>query len=276
MKKINLGKKNVEVKWTRKDEIGQLVDEFNKMVSKLDASADALAKTEREFAWREMAKQIAHEIKNPLTPMKLSLQYLQKAIDNNALNVKELAANVSNTLVEQIDHLNFIAGEFSQFANIENTPKELINIDSAISGVVMLYESDSQIQISFSPMNEPHFVLSNKTHLNRIFTNLIQNAKQAASSQEIAKVSITETIENDKIIIHVSDNGSGIAENIRPKIFMPNFTTKSSGAGLGLAMTKRMVEYAGGKIWFNSIEGKETTFFIEFPLKNSSNALEMT
>ena len=267
MKKINLGKKNEAIKWTRKDEIGQLVNEFNKMVSKLDESALALAKTEREDAWREMAKQIAHEIKNPLTPMKLSMQYLQKAIDNDAPNVKELTESVANTLVEQIDHLSHIASEFSQFANIENSKKELVDINQVILNIIQLYQTDDSLDLAYSIQQGKYFILADKTHLSRIFTNLLQNAKQAVDEGQIAHVFINEAIVGNNIIISVKDNGHGIPEEIREKIFMPNFTTKSSGTGLGLAMIKRMTEYAGGNVWFDSVVGESTTFYVEFPLK---------
>ena len=268
MKKINLGKKNEAIHWTRNDEIGQLVNEFNKMVSKLDESALALAKTEREDAWREMAKQIAHEIKNPLTPMKLSMQYLQKAIDMDAPNVKELTKSVANTLVEQIDHLSHIAGEFSQFANIENSKKELVDINQVLLNIIQLYRSDDLLELNYNIQPGKYFILADKTHLSRIFTNLLQNAKQAVDDSQKAFVFINESIVENNIIISVKDHGQGIAEDIREKIFMPNFTTKSSGTGLGLAMIKRMTEYAGGNVWFDSVVGKSTTFYVEFPLKN--------
>src|ERR1700748_3536290 len=139
MQEIALGKTNEEIEWQRNDEIGGLVREYNKMVEKLEESAAALAKSEREGAWREMARQVAHEIKNPLTPMKLSIQYLQKAINNNSGNVKELTANVAKTLVEQIDHLSKIAADFSQFANIGNPKNEVFDLHEVLYSLVSLY-----------------------------------------------------------------------------------------------------------------------------------------
>ncbi len=139
MKEVNLGKMNEPIVWNRNDEIGELVKEYNKMVTKLGDSATALAKNEREGAWREMARQVAHEIKNPLTPMKLSIQYLQKAIANNQPNVKELSGSVANTLVEQIDHLSKIAADFSQFANIGNTQVELFDLHEVLASLKDLF-----------------------------------------------------------------------------------------------------------------------------------------
>ncbi|RYG52995.1 MAG: HAMP domain-containing histidine kinase, partial [Chitinophagaceae bacterium] len=268
MKKINLEKRNEAITWTRSDEIGQLVAEYNKMVDKLNDSAQALAKTEREGAWREMAKQIAHEIKNPLTPMKLSMQYLQKAIEQGTPNIMELTNSVSKTLVEQIDHLSMIASEFSQFANIENARREDVDLNETLNGVLQLYSTNEQLELRIILLQQPLIVEADRTHINRIFTNLLQNAIQATPEDEKAIVAIEEFREGNSVIVRISDNGHGIDDTIREHIFTPNFTTKSSGTGLGLAMCKRMVEHARGKIWFQSETGKGTTFFVEFPLKD--------
>ncbi len=266
MKKVNLGKRNEAISWTRGDEIGELVTEYNKMVSKLDESAEALAKTEREGAWREMAQQIAHEIKNPLTPMRLSMQFLQKSIEQNAPNVKELTTHVANTLVEQIDHLSHIAGEFSQFANIENSIIEVVNLNEALKNVLHLYSANDKLKLTTSLIDDKVIIMADKTHLNRIFTNLIQNALQSVPEDETAIIEISQKQDGNNIITNISDNGSGIQETIRSKIFTPNFTTKTSGTGLGLAMCKRMVEHASGEIWFETFPGTGTTFHISFPL----------
>lgn len=266
MKKVNLGQRNEAITWTRSDEIGELVVEYNKMVSKLDASAEALARNEREGAWREMAKQIAHEIKNPLTPMKLSMQYLQKSIEQNAPNVKELSANVAKTLVEQIDHLSHIASEFSQFANIENSNPERVNVNDVLNNVLHLYSANDMLSTEVNLVKSGLFIEADKSHLNRIFTNLIQNALQSVDGNQKVKIVINEKVEGDDVIISIEDNGTGIDEDIRTKIFTPNFTTKTSGTGLGLAMSKRMTEQAKGKIWFETKPGKGTRFYVKFPL----------
>lgn len=266
MKKINLEKRNEYIEWHREDELGALVVEYNKMVSKLDESAMALAKTEREGAWREMARQVAHEIKNPLTPMKLSMQFLQKSIESNAPNVKELTERVARTLVEQIDHLSQIAGEFSQFANIENSNKEFFDVNEALVTVLHLYESNDRVQVIHQVLPRKIIIEADKTHINRLFTNLVLNAIQAVPEDENAKVSITETMDDQFVVIRISDNGLGIPDDIRSKIFTPNFTTKTSGTGLGLAMCKRIVEQAKGEIWFETAPGKGTSFFVKLPV----------
>lgn len=270
MREINLGKLNEEIAWNRDDEIGGLVKEYNKMVVKLGDSALALAKSEREGAWREMARQVAHEIKNPLTPMKLSIQYLQKAIDNDSANVKELSSNVARTLIEQIDHLSKIAADFSQFANIGNVRNEVFDLHDILYSLSSLYESTENIEFNWKPMNQRILVRADKTQLNRLFTNLFQNAVEACTSREICTVSVTEEAYGSKIIVTVTDNGDGIPKAMQSKIFTPNFTTKSSGTGLGLAMSRTIVEQAKGDIWFKTIEGKGTSFFVQLPLMQAS------
>lgn len=266
MREVNLGKTNEEIEWHRNDEIGGLVKEYNKMVKKLEESASALAKSEREGAWREMARQVAHEIKNPLTPMKLSIQYLQKAIDNNSVNVKEMAANVAKTLVEQIDHLSKIASDFSQFANIGNPRNEVFDLHEMLYSLTSLYETTENLLFKWVPAHERIMVFADKTQLNRLFTNLLQNALEACYSKEKRVVSVSEELRAESIVIKVTDNGEGIPLEMQSKIFTPNFTTKSSGTGLGLAMSRTIVEQAKGKIWFETVEGEGATFYVELPI----------
>jgi two-component system, NtrC family, nitrogen regulation sensor histidine kinase NtrY len=265
MKALKLGR-NEEIKWHRNDEIGELVIEYNKMVRQLDESAKLLAKSEREGAWREMARQVAHEIKNPLTPMKLSIQYLQKAVDANAPNVKEMTANVADTLVEQIDHLSKIAGEFSQFANIGNINSEDFDLNELLASVVSLYRAQDGLTIEWERKGGKQIIHADKTQMNRLFTNLIQNAIQAVPENRKPEISIQQAVNKHSVTISVTDNGTGIAKELQDKIFTPNFTTKTSGTGLGLAMCKGIVENIKGNIWFETSEGEGTVFYIELPL----------
>lgn len=266
MRDINIGKHNAAIEWKKNDEISDLVKEYNKMVEKLEESVAALAKTEREGAWREMARQVAHEIKNPLTPMKLSIQYLQKAIYNNAPNVKELSSNVAQTLIEQIEHLSRIASEFSQFANIGNAKNEVFDVNTMLSSLVSLHDVQERVKLVWEPDEEPVMVEADKTQINRLFTNLIQNAMEAIPEEQTGSVKVSEERQNGNIIFSVADTGSGIPATLIKNIFTPNFTTKTSGTGLGLAMCKGIVEQAKGKIWFETKEGDGTTFYVELPL----------
>src|SRR6202012_713659 len=217
MKAIKLGRRNEEIAWNRKNEIGELVNEYNKMVRQLEQSAALLAKSEREGAWREMARQVAHEIKNPLTPMKLSIQYLQKAIDNNSSNVKEMAASVAKTLVEQIDHLSKIASDFSQFANIGNPKSEVFDLHELLYSLVSLYETTENLLFKWVPVHQKIMVFADKTQLNRLFTNLLQNALEACVNNPRRVISVSEEIKEESIVVKIADNGEGIPLEMQSK-----------------------------------------------------------
>jgi two-component system nitrogen regulation sensor histidine kinase NtrY len=271
MRDVNLRKANEAIEWRRDDEIGVLVKEYNKMVNKLDESAEALAKSEREGAWRQMARQVAHEIKNPLTPMKLSIQYLQKAIDNNSTDVKQLTTNVAKTLVEQIDHLSKIASDFSQFANIGNPKNEIFDLHEMLHSLTSLYHAHSNMDFSWNPVDQRVLIFADRTQLNRLFTNLLQNAVEASATRDRRIIRMNEDMNGEYITVSVADNGDGIPEQTQSRIFTPNFTTKTSGTGLGLAMSKGIVEQAKGEIWFVTKEGVGTTFYVKLPLMRSAN-----
>jgi len=266
MRAINLGKTNEEIPWHRNDEIGGLVTEYNKMLNKLEGSAAQLAKSEREGAWREMARQVAHEIKNPLTPMKLSIQYLQKAIDNNSPNVKEMTSGVAKTLVEQIDHLSKIAADFSQFANIGNPRSEVFDVHEMLHSLASLYMATENLVFEWHPVPQRVILFADKTQLNRLFTNLLQNAVEASDNKEHKKIVMSEELQDGYIIIKISDNGDGIPLQVQEKIFTPNFTTKTSGTGLGLAMSRNIIEQAKGELWFETKEMEGSVFFVKIPL----------
>lgn len=266
MKEVALGKTNEAIEWKTKDEIGILVKEYNIMVDKLGKSAEALARSEREGAWREMARQVAHEIKNPLTPMKLSIQYLQKAIADNAPNTKELAQHVADTLVEQIDQLSKIAGDFSQFANIGNIRPERFNLAEMITALVNLYSTDSRLNIEFIKNENLTEIMQDKTQINRLFTNLIKNAIEASDEQGKINIYISQHAEDGLIITQIKDEGAGISDDMKQKIFEPNFTTKTSGTGLGLAICKAITEKANGKIWFTTTPGEGSVFYVALPV----------
>lgn len=266
MRMVNLSTYNEEIKWERNDEIGELVSEYNKMVRKLEKSAADLAKSEREGAWREMARQVAHEIKNPLTPMKLSIQYLQRAMENDSPNVREMTTEVSHTLVEQIEHLAKIASEFSQFANIGNAQFQKLDLHEVLRSLMRLHSTADKVIMNWVPLSEPIWVNADKTHLNRLFTNLLQNAIESIPETREGQITIKESILEDSVLISIQDNGVGISEDVAKNIFIPNFTTKSSGTGLGLAMCKGIVEQMHGSIWFETKTDQGTCFFVRLPL----------
>ena len=269
MQKMSLEAKNQPIEWYRNDEIGALVNEYNNMVKKLEISAESLAKTEREGAWREMARQVAHEIKNPLTPMKLSIQYLQNAVERGAPNVQELSLKLAKTLIEQIDQLAKIAGDFSQFANIGNVKLEKFSIIPIIESFQHLYEGDAAVTIEMINEAKAVTIESDKVQINRLFMNLIQNSIEAG--KEISgKATIQIHLKNQGniIIIELQDFSGGIPASMKPNMFRPNFTTKSAGTGLGLAICKGIVEQANGQIQYQSTDGVGTLFTIQFPVSD--------
>lgn len=268
MKEVNLTGKNEPINYKQKDEIGALVRGYNLMLQKLSESAEALAKSEREGAWQEMARQVAHEIKNPLTPMKLSIQYLDRAIASDAPNVVELSQKVTQTLIDQIDQLAKIAGDFSQFANISNTNPVDMDLKENLRSVGNLYKTDSSLDVSLELAEGNSFIHADKGQINRVLTNLIKNAIEASTDNDAKTIHIKQIVENGNVIISIRDEGSGISDEMKSKIFVPNFTTKSSGTGLGLAICKGICERAGGTIYFESEVGVGTTFFVRLPLIN--------
>jgi len=270
MMEISLGRHNEEIVWHRKDEIGVLVAQYNRMVRKLEESAAALARTEREGAWREMARQVAHEIKNPLTPMKLSIQYLQKAIVQDAPQVPQLAARVSATLIEQIEHLSNIAGDFAEFANIGTSDAGDLDLRGVIRSVVSLHAMSGDADIGCDLPERPIPLHADKTQMNRLFTNLLRNAMEAVPRERRAVIRTTARLHDAFVDVSVQDNGTGIPTETWSNIFRPNFTTKSSGTGLGLAMSWSIVEKAGGRIWFDTEAGAGTVFHVRLPLAGHS------
>ncbi len=266
MKAVQLGKKNEHIFWHSNDEIGDLVDQYNKMIDKLDESARLLSVSEREGAWRDMAKQVAHEIKNPLTPMKLSIQHLQMAIKNEDKNVKELTVKVAQTMIEQIDALSRIATEFSSFAKMPKANNEVLVINDVIEGVYTLFKDTSEATITLDSPIKKLQIYIDKDLIIRVLNNILKNALQALSNDKSGKIEIILVKEDNNIKIAISDNGIGIEKEQYDKVFVPNFTTKSSGTGIGLAISKNIVVQAGGDIWFDSKLGEGSTFYIQLPL----------
>ena len=264
---IDLRKKNEYLEYNIEDEIGSLVKEYNRMVDELEQSAVLLAKSERETAWREMAKQIAHEINNPLTPMKLSVQFLQRAWNDNDPEFPDKLKNVSQTLVEQIDTLSAIASEFSNFAKIPKSKNENVDIVKIAKSSMNLFNDIENIKLNANFNNiENITVFADKEKLMRVFNNLIKNAIQSIDDNKKGVVDIDISTGNNNVLIKISDNGKGIDDDLKLKLFEPNFTTKTSGMGLGLSIVKNIVNDINGSVWFNSELGKGTTFYVKLPI----------
>ena len=254
------------------DEIGLLVREYNAMLTKLEASKRELAAQEKEAAWREMARQVAHEIKNPLTPMKLSLQFLQKAIAERRANAEELIGRIAQTLITQIDVLSDIATSFSTFTNLPAMRPERLDAAAILRRCAALHQPDTEdgaLELLLPPDAETgrYLVYADENLLVRTFNNLLINARQAVPDGREPHIQVSlEAVGAGSVRVAIRDNGAGIPEEVREKVFVPNFTTKASGSGIGLAVAKRGIESAGGKIWFETVVDQGTNFFIELPL----------
>ena len=267
LKRTTLTGSNEKLVYKSSDEIGLLVREYNHMLQKLEESKQELALKEKEAAWKEMARQVAHEIKNPLTPMKLSLQYLRKAMQDGRSNLDELVDKISNTMITQIDVLSDIATSFSNFTSMPGLKMEVLELNSLVKRAADLHLNPKQHQIELSLPQEPVHVLADENHLVRIFNNLLLNALQAVPSSQTPEITIKVEEKDAKwVFISVQDNGAGIPEEVQPKIFLPNFSTKYTGSGIGLAVVKKGVEAFGGTIWFETKENEGTTFFLKLPI----------
>lgn len=271
LKEFRLGRRNQTLEWKNKDELGLLINEYNALIEKLEESARLLAQTEREVAWREMAKQIAHEIKNPLTPMKLSIQYLEMAGNSaSAEALQKLIKRTSLTLVEQIENLSKIASEFSNFAKLPQPQNELIVLNDLVASVHDLFRKSRDIKFNLFISIDEIIVYADRSHLLRVLNNLLKNAIQAIPAGRPGEITLKLASDGNLAIINVIDNGVGISPEMQKKVFYPNFTTKTSGTGLGLAISKSIIESFGGKIYFETSENKGTNFCFEIPVSKGN------
>lgn len=265
---IRIDKHNEKIQWSKNDEIGMLIHEYNRMVDKLEQSADLLKHSERESAWREVARQIAHEIKNPLTPMKLNVQYLEKSFKNNDPDFATKINSISKSLITQIDTLNNVAEMFSDFAISKSFNFSEVDLKTIITSSVDLFNKNSNVSISldFKDPEANCLTLGFEKDILRVINNILKNAIQSLDKNDNGKINIKVNHDSKSIIVAISDNGKGISEEMRPKIFQPYFTTKTSGTGLGLAIVKNIMNEVGGKVSFESDALKGTTFFLHFPV----------
>jgi signal transduction histidine kinase len=247
------------------DEISGLVNEYNRMVDKLEKSKVVLVKLERESAWRDMARQIAHDIKNPLTTMKLSMQQLER-VSNDPERAIAYMKKTTGRLIEQIDSLAQTASEFSMFASLDRTPRNPVVINDLVESVFDLFTEQKEVDLQLDLPAESYTVNADKNHLLRVLNNLVINAIQAIPSDRKGKVKVALERQGDFAVIRISDNGGGIPIEIRDRVFEPNFTTKTSGSGLGLAICKKIIEAHDGDIRFKTWDNEGTEFFVELPV----------
>ncbi|MFT5777876.1 MAG: two-component system nitrogen regulation sensor histidine kinase NtrY [Crocinitomicaceae bacterium] len=264
--RVKFGKHNEQISYDREDEIGALVKDYNQKLLELEFAAEQLAKSERESAWREMAKQVAHEIKNPLTPMKLSVQQLLRTYDPNDPKSGDKLKKVANSIVEQIDALTNIANEFASFAKMPNPREERFDLVALVRGVREVFTTEARIKLIIVCDPDVIHVKADKDQFVRVFNNLIKNAIQAIPSDRSGIIDIDLRTKGNKVHVKVTDNGVGIDPSKEGKIFVPYFTTKSTGTGLGLAMVKQIIENHQGSIDFDTTLDVGTTFELILPI----------
>jgi len=260
-----LNKRNKRILITdTSQEISTLVNAYNSMIDELENSAAQLAASEREAAWREMAKQVAHEIKNPLTPMRLTVQSFQRKFDPEDPEIRQKLNEYSNTIIQQIDTMSSIASAFSTYATMPAQKDETLNVVKITKLALDIFNEEF---IYFYSEEEEIIAKFDRTQLIRVITNLVKNSVQAIEQKRTKepRIEVRVASEESSVSISVKDNGIGVSEGNKDKIFEPKFTTKSSGMGLGLAMVKNIVETYGGKIVLDSSLENGTTFKVSFP-----------
>ncbi len=258
IRKVTLQEINKPIQYESSDEIGSLVKDYNQMLVKLEESKKALARSHKETAWKEIAKQVAHEIKNPLTPMQLKIQQLLR---NRSKGEREYEALTS--LLTQVDTLSQIASSFSAFAEMPAPNNQVFMWNELVGEVIQLFQSD---KVRIETHCEPNISIeADRNIFKRILNNLVLNAIQA-TEKEVVVIEISLTRKADKCILSIRDSGKGIADGLKEKIFLSHFSTKSAGSGIGLALAKKGIENVGGNIWFDSKEGEGTTFYVSMPL----------
>lgn len=263
MERTNLNRNNEKIQIDSPgEEIEKLISSYNRMIDELGQSAVKLARSEREQAWREMAKQVAHEIKNPLTPMRLTVQSFERKFEPNDPNIKEKVKEYSNTLIQQIDTMSSIASAFSNFAEMPAQQSETLNVVKIVKLALDIFNEQ---YVHFSADEDEIISKLDRTQLIRVVTNLVKNAIQAVPEVPSPKILVSVASVGDFVEISVADNGIGILAENREKIFEPKFTTKNSGMGLGLGMVKNIVETYKGNIHFTSEPNKGTIFYVKFP-----------
>lgn len=266
--RTTIGRKNEPIFWKRNDEIGSLIKEYNNMIIALDHSANQIMQSERESAWREMAMQVAHEIKNPLTPLLLGVQLLNRSWKEKDPDFEEKFERFSISFIEQIESLSRIASEFSSFASMPASVMENVDVVDVIEHAASIHSENKKVIVSINNLSAgPVIVLGDRDQLLRCFNNLLKNGIEARQKDRQMTINIQiELLGSDEVSIQIKDNGKGIDKSVRARIFQPNFTTKSSGTGLGLAIVKQTIEVFGGKIIFKTKALVGTTFKITLPL----------
>lgn len=264
LNKLDIEGNNDKIIWEKNDEVGDLIKTYNSMIEKLEESSYLLKQQERNSSWRELASQVAHDINNPLTPMKLSIQYLQKVLDEKPELFASKFQKLAPSLISQIDSISNIASELNNYSKPTPNKKEKTDIVVCIQNAIDLFENVNDVKIDFQHPAQAIYVMGDKNLFTRIFNNIIKNSYQAIKEKEDGKIKINISTSSQSCIISIADNGCGIKDEDKDKIFNPHFTTKQDGNGIGLTIVKTIIETYDGEINFFSKENEGTTFNITF------------
>lgn len=266
LKKVDIDAGNERIEWKQEDEIGELIKSYNLMIDKIEESSYLLKQQERNSSWRELAKQVAHDINNPLTPMKLSLQYLQKLYEEKPELFESKFKELAPSLISQIDSISTIASELNNYSKPMSQSGKETELISCIKDAINIFENSTNMKISFDLPQNPVMVMGNKTLFLRIFNNILKNAYQAVNNRNNARIDIVTKTDTPYFVVSIKDNGCGIKDKDKDKIFTPHFTTKADGNGIGLSIVKNIIENYEGTINFLSKENEGTVFNIGFKL----------
>ncbi|SDE64996.1 sensor histidine kinase [Riemerella columbipharyngis] len=256
------------IKYYKDNELGTLINAYNSMITQIEDQKEQISYREKNEAWKEMAKQVAHEVKNPLTPMRLLVQNFERKFDVKDPNIETKVKQLTTSLVDQIDAISSVATAFSEYTKLPEKKDQKLNIHQETKDIIRLWNDQKEISLH---SNKGNIIINmDKSYFTRIMNNLLKNAIQAKDDNR--KLSIKVSLEqiHHKVNIRVEDNGIGIPENRINRIFEPNFTSKNSGMGLGLTMVKKLIEEYKGEISVTSEEGIGTTFLIQLPMGNIS------
>jgi two-component system, NtrC family, nitrogen regulation sensor histidine kinase NtrY len=266
LQNTNLSKTNEPIVWQSNDELGQLVQEYNKMLLKIEDGKKLITRNEKQNAWQDIAKQVAHEIKNPLTPMKLTLQHLQNSLKlKNEIKIDKLEKSILNLLFN-IDSVTDIVDSFSTFARMPLPKSEKFDLLKTLSLTHELHNLDQNILLTIPENIKKAIVWGDEKIISQIITNLIINALQSKKEHEAVIIKIGIEKNKYNYLISIADNGVGINEHLKQRVFLPNFSTKSDGYGIGLSLAKWGIENMNGNIWFESEVNIGSTFYIELPI----------
>lgn len=270
LKNIKLGKKNERIQWQHNDEIGVLINQYNQAIEELEKSAQILAESERQSAWKQIARQVIHELLNPLTPIKTRMELLQTALKDDHPQLKYHIGKSTEVVLEQIEVLEGIISNFKEFNEMPKARLEYFDLLTLIHNEALLFaqgEKDTY-QLAVNIPNTPCLVLADKNQTVRVFNNLLKNAAEALVDEPNGLIQVNASLQNNQVLVSITDNGHGIPQEIQHKIFQASFTTKPKGSGIGLAMSRQIIQSFNGKLYFTSEEGVSTTFFVELPLAN--------